>query len=84
MRSRIAIQLRNGRRIEGWADERYRGGPENPLSNAELEAKVRSCCHGILDAEGQTTLIDTAWSVVQLGDATKLAEIINGSSKAKT
>ena len=40
MRSRIAIKLKGGKTIEGWADERYRGGPDNPLSDAELEAKV--------------------------------------------
>jgi 2-methylcitrate dehydratase PrpD len=77
MRSRITIQLKNGRKIEGWADERYRGGPENPLSDADVEAKVRSCCEGILAAERQTTLIDAGWSVVQLPDASKLMHIIN-------
>jgi 2-methylcitrate dehydratase PrpD len=49
MRSRITINLKDGRTIEGWADERYRGGPENPLSDKELEAKVRSCCEGVLN-----------------------------------
>jgi 2-methylcitrate dehydratase PrpD len=77
MRSRIAIRLKNGRMVEGWADERYRGGPENPLSNADLEAKVRSCCEGVLDAEKQTALIDAAWSVAQLKDAGKLMQIVN-------
>jgi 2-methylcitrate dehydratase PrpD len=77
MRSRIEIRLRNGRTVEGWADERYRGGPENPLSDADLEAKVRSCCEGVLDAEKQTALIDAAWSVAQLPDALKLMRIVN-------
>jgi 2-methylcitrate dehydratase PrpD len=77
MRSRITIQLKNGRTVEGWADERYRGGPENPLSDADVEAKVRSCCEGILAAERQTTLIDAGWSVAQLPDASKLMQIIN-------
>jgi len=77
MRSRIAIRLKDGRTVEGWADERYRGGPENPLSDADLEAKVRSCCEGVLDAEKQTALIDAAWSVAQLSDASKLMKIIH-------
>ena len=50
--------------MEGWADERYRGGPENPLSDADVEAKVRSCCEGVLDERAQSTLIDAAWSVL--------------------
>ncbi|MGB7951725.1 MAG: MmgE/PrpD family protein [Candidatus Binatia bacterium] len=77
MRSRIAIRLKDGRRVEGWADERYRGGPENPLSDVELEGKVRSCCDGVLDEKTQSMLIETAWSVVELPDAGKLMEIIN-------
>jgi 2-methylcitrate dehydratase PrpD len=77
MRSRIAIRLKDGRTVEGWADERYRGGPENPLSDADLEAKVRSCCEGVLDAKAQSILIAAAWSVTQLKDATKLMEILN-------
>jgi 2-methylcitrate dehydratase PrpD len=77
MRSRITIRLKDGRTFEGWADERYRGGPENPLSDADLEAKARSCCEGVLDAEKQTALIDAAWSVAELKDATKLMRIIN-------
>jgi 2-methylcitrate dehydratase PrpD len=77
MRSRVAIRLGDGRSVEGWADERYRGGPDNPLSDAELEAKVRSCCEGVLDEIAQSALIAAAWSVVQLTDAGKLMRIIN-------
>ena len=78
MRSRIVIQLKNGRQVEGWADERYRGGPENPLSDADLEAKVRSCCDGILHEKVQSKLIDAGRSITQLTDASKLMQIMNG------
>jgi 2-methylcitrate dehydratase PrpD len=77
MRSRITIRLKNGGKIEGWADERYRGGPENPLSDADLQAKARSCCEGVLNEKSQSTLIETAWSVAQLKDASQLMAIVN-------
>jgi len=77
MRSRIAIHIKDGRDVEGWADERYRGGPENPLSDADLEDKVRSCCEDILDDRSQTKLIDAARSVSQLPDAANLMKILN-------
>jgi 2-methylcitrate dehydratase PrpD len=77
MRSRIVVRLANGRAVEGWADERYRGGPENPLSDRDLEAKARSCCEGVLDDKQQTALIDAARSVTQLRDAGKLMEVLN-------
>ena len=77
MRSRIAIRLTNGRTLEGWADERYRGGPENPLSDADLEAKVRSCCDGVLNEADRSRLIDAASSVSHLSDAGELMQILN-------
>jgi 2-methylcitrate dehydratase PrpD len=77
MRSRIAIRLNGGKLIEGWADERYRGGPENPLSDADLEAKVRSCCEGVLDGTQQAALIEAGWSILQLPDAGRLMQLSN-------
>ena len=77
MRSRIAIRLKNGRIIEGWADERYRGGPENPLSDADLEAKVRSCCEGVLEDDAQSKLLDAGSSITRLNDASRLMRILN-------
>ena len=77
MRSRITIRLKDGRTVEGSADERYRGGPENPLSDQDLEAKVRSCCEGVLDQQRQAVLIETTRSVGQLNDAGTLMRIIN-------
>ena len=79
MRSRIVIRLKNGRAVEGWADERYRGGPENPLSDAAVEAKVRSCCEGVLNDKQQLALIDAARSAIQLRDAGKLMDVLNRS-----
>jgi 2-methylcitrate dehydratase PrpD len=73
MRSRIEITTRDGRRVAGWADERYRGGPENPLSDTELEDKVRACSAGMLDAAAQDALIEAGWNTRQLLDATELA-----------
>ncbi len=69
MRSRITVRLKDGREIAGWADERYRGGPENPLTDAEVEEKARSCCEGVLNEAEQETLLQRAWGVLELDDA---------------
>ena len=82
MRSRITIRLKDGRIVEGRADERYRGGPENPLSDADLETKVRSCCDGVLDIERQSRLIAAAWSVTTSADAGALMALLNGIADA--
>ena len=77
MRSRIAIKLKNGRTVEGWADERYRGGPDNPLSDADLEGKVRSCCEGVMNERQQKLLIEAAWAVTRLADISELMRLLN-------
>jgi 2-methylcitrate dehydratase PrpD len=78
MRSRIAIRLRDGRTVEGWADERYRGGPDNPMTDNDLEKKARSCCEGVLDEPTQSKLIEAGWTIERSPDAAKVMEIING------
>ena len=74
MRSRIAIQLKNGKQVEGWADERYRGGPENPLSDADLEAKVRSCCEGVLNGNSPNAVDRRCLVSYEIGRCLRLDE----------
>jgi 2-methylcitrate dehydratase PrpD len=81
MRSRIAIKLHDGGSVEGWADERYRGGPDNPMTDAELEAKARSCYEGVLDERAATTLIEAARNIARLSDSSELMKIINGTQQ---
>ena len=77
MRSRIVIHLKHGGIVEGWADERYRGGPENPLSDADLEGKVRSCCEGVLNEEQQSRLIEAGWNIISQNDVGGLMRSLN-------
>jgi 2-methylcitrate dehydratase PrpD len=77
MRSRITIRLKDGAEVAGWADERYRGGPENPLSDAEVEAKARSCCDGVLDIKAQDQLIQQAWAVLDMENVGDIAKLLS-------
>lgn len=79
MRSRIVISLNDGRSVSGWADERYRGGPENPLSDQELENKVRSCCENVLPAGRQDELIAAAWNILNIKDTTVLGHLVQAA-----
>jgi 2-methylcitrate dehydratase PrpD len=76
VRSRISIRRKNGPDVEGWADERYRGGPDNPMTDAEVEAKMRSCCAGVLDSAAQDRLVDAVWRVEAMADATSLLDLL--------
>ena len=74
MRSSIEIQLKNGETVTGNADERYRGGPENPLTDEQLKDKVRSCCAGVLSEADTEKLINASLGITETDDATALAD----------
>jgi 2-methylcitrate dehydratase PrpD len=81
MRSRITICLVDNREVEGWADERYRGGPDNPMTDQELESKVRSCCEGVLDEKATASLIQAGWDISRSLNASDLMKFINQARK---
>ena len=76
MRSSIHIQLKNGKSVSGNADERYRGGPENPMTDPQLADKVLACCDGVLDKDRIAKLIKVGSSVLEMKDASELAVLI--------
>ena len=43
IRSVVEIDLTDGRTIVQAADERYRGGPDKPFTQAELHGKFTDC-----------------------------------------
>ncbi|MBD3765402.1 MAG: MmgE/PrpD family protein [Rhodobacterales bacterium] len=74
VRSRITIRRHDGTLVAGWADERYRGGPDNPMTDDQVADKLRSCCEGVLDGPAQDRLIADVWAVTDLADATRLVD----------
>jgi 2-methylcitrate dehydratase PrpD len=76
IRSRIELTTRDGRTFEQWADERYRGGPLNPMSDAELEDKFTVCTEGFLDEARRRAVVEAAGHVETLPDAAELARLI--------
>jgi 2-methylcitrate dehydratase PrpD len=76
VRSRITIHRKDGSVVEGWADERYRGGPDNPMTDAEVEAKMRSCCAGVLDGAAQDRLIAAVWGIESAADASAIVGLM--------
>ena len=72
IRSRIEVVTRDGRRLERWADENYRGGPHNPISDRELEGKFRDCAEGLLDEAACARLFGQVWAIETLADVSVL------------
>ncbi len=81
IRSRLEIDTNDGRHIVEWADENYRGGPHNPLSDAELEGKFRDCAAGLLDDARIQRVFDFVWSLEGQGDATVVYDLLDWRSK---
>ncbi|MDB5533035.1 MAG: MmgE/PrpD family protein [Hyphomicrobiales bacterium] len=76
IRSRIEVDTKDGRTLVQWADERYRGGPLNPISDADLEGKFRMCAEGALDTAAQVRLLEAVNTLETLPDGARLAELM--------
>jgi 2-methylcitrate dehydratase PrpD len=77
IRSRIEVEARNGCRLVRWADERYRGGPDNPLTDAELEGKFADAASGLLDAARCQAVAQFAWSLDTQRDIGDVFELLD-------
>jgi len=76
IRSRIELFTRDGRKLVQEADTRYRGGPDNPMTDRELEEKVAAATAGLLDDARRERLFDIVWKIETLDDVSALAEAI--------
>lgn len=82
IRSRIDLTTKDGRQYSRWADERYRGGPDYPLSDGELEDKLRDCASGVVDDDVLERLLGNIWRLDSLDDvASLLADLTQPTGK---
>jgi len=70
----------DGRKIERWADENYRGSPHNPLSDRDLEGKFRDCAEGLLSENAIQQLFERVWHIVQQVDVGQLFTLLDWQS----
>ena len=76
---RITLTLNDGRRLEKTI-EHCAGSVGCPMSDADLEAKFRALCKGILPAAQVERLIGLCWGVNKLKSA---AQIARAAARAK-
>lgn len=82
IRSRIEVTTRDGRTLTQWADERYRGGPLNPIDDAGLEGKFRMCAEGVLDIAAQDEILALTRSFDTGADMKRLMGLMTGQPQA--
>ncbi len=83
IRSRIELDTKDGRTLVQWADERYRGGPSNPISDAGLDAKFRMCAEGVIDSGTQEELLGQVRGVDAGANVQRILQLISGEGKAR-
>ena len=77
IRSRLEVRTRDGRLLTRAADEHYRGGPRNPLSDREVEAKFRDCAEGLLADDRIRRIEAMVWSFERLPDVSELLPLLS-------
>lgn len=79
IRSRIEVDTRDGRTLIEWADERYRGGPLNPINDADLDAKFLMCAEGVLEDAAQREVLALARGIDAGADLQRLMALLSAS-----
>lgn len=81
IRSRIEVVTKDGRTLVQWADERYRGGPSNPIDDDGLDAKFRMCAEGVIDDRQSSDLLALVRSIGDGADIARIVDLISGTGK---
>jgi 2-methylcitrate dehydratase PrpD len=66
--ARAVITLRDGRRLEKFVEHAI-GSVERPMSDRDLDAKVRDLCDGVLPSAQTARLIDVCRNIERQADA---------------
>ncbi len=69
---RVAIILKDGRRLEKYIEHAI-GSSQNPMTDAQLEAKFSGLAEGILPVDRIRRLMDLCWNVEKAPAADQLA-----------
>jgi 2-methylcitrate dehydratase PrpD len=66
IRSVVEVDLMDGRTLVQPSDDRYRGGPDNPFTRADLKAKFDDCAGLVLPQQR----LDAAFKAIESVDLT--------------
>jgi 2-methylcitrate dehydratase PrpD len=74
---RVTVRLRNGQTFTREA-QHAKGGPEYPMTEAELRDKFTECAREAIDARSAAQALDYIENLETLGDVRPLCEILRG------
>jgi 2-methylcitrate dehydratase PrpD len=73
IRSRIEVETTDGKIHTQWANENYRGGPDFPISDDDLERKFRMCVEGSFDPKKTEKVLGMLWDIRAMKNSRDLA-----------
>ncbi|MBM3358031.1 MAG: MmgE/PrpD family protein [Betaproteobacteria bacterium] len=79
---RISMKLKDGRTLEKFVEHAV-GSLARPMTDADLEAKFRGLCEGILSPLETGNLIRLCWDVAKLKDAGEVARASVPAGRAR-
>ena len=81
MRSRVEVELTDGRRIVERA-ETYRGGPDRPFTLEELRGKFAECAEGVLPSPAVAQALAAIESIENVRSIRDLARLLSNPNPA--
>ena len=79
IRSRIEVETQSGDIYSINADENYRGGPDNPLSEEELENKFEVCAENLLNDDQVSKIKQFIWTLDEQKAVDQIIDLTNYS-----
>ncbi len=79
IRSRIEVETQSGDIYSINADENYRGGPDNPLSEEELENKFEVCAENLLIDDQVSKIKQFIWTLDEQKAVDQIIDLTNYS-----
>lgn len=76
IRSRVEVTLKDGQKFVQEADERYRGGPDHPLSDAELQSKFTDCTEQLLSGDVREKIFETLAGLERLDTVVEVIALV--------
>ena len=70
------MDLVDGRKLVQPSDDRYRGGPDNPFTRADLKAKFDDCASLVLAQDRLTPAFNAIESVDSMADVRQLVRTL--------
>jgi 2-methylcitrate dehydratase PrpD len=77
IRSRVEVSLKDGRKLVRDSGEAYRGGPDNPLSDKELQDKFTDCSEKLLGTKARQEIVSAVAGLDGIGDMQDVISLLH-------